>query len=156
MVTLHDASLALNYCDRLLILSQGRASALLTPAADSPEQMEKALSVVYGSISLARCKTRSGRDPTGHAERGRPAGGQYAMRAATKITFYDDQDNKFFGEGPCRLLHGVEETGSLRAAAQAMGMAYTKALKLLRTAEQSLGFPLTRRSTGGGTAVEAV
>ena len=71
------------------------------------------------------------------------------MRAATKITFYDDQDNKFFGEGPCRLLHGVEETGSLRAAAQAMGMSYTKALKLLRTAEQSLGFPLTRRSTGG-------
>lgn len=61
VVTLHDASLALNYCDRLLILSQGRASALLTPAADSPEQMEKALSAVYGSISLARCKTRSGR-----------------------------------------------------------------------------------------------
>ena len=30
------------------------------------------------------------------------------MKAVTKITFYDDQDNKFFGEGPCRLLHAVE------------------------------------------------
>lgn len=71
------------------------------------------------------------------------------MKAITKITFYDDQDNKFFGEGPCRLLHAVEETGSLRAAAQSMGMAYTKAMKLLKTAEQALGFPLTTRTTGG-------
>lgn len=71
------------------------------------------------------------------------------MKAVTKITFYDDQDNKFFGEGPCRLLHAVEETGSLRAAAQSMGMAYTKAMKLLKTAEQSLGYPLTTRTTGG-------
>lgn len=73
------------------------------------------------------------------------------MKAVTKITFYDDQDNKFFGEGPCRLLHAVEETGSLRAAAQSMGMAYTKAMKLLKTAEQSLGYPLTTRTTGGRT-----
>ena len=73
------------------------------------------------------------------------------MKAVTKITFYDGQDNKFFGEGPCRLLHAVEETGSLRAAAQSMGMAYTKAMKLLKTAEQSLGYPLTTRTTGGRT-----
>ena len=39
------------------------------------------------------------------------------MRAVTKITFYDDEDNKFFGEGPCRLLRAVERTGSLHAAA---------------------------------------
>ena len=25
------------------------------------------------------------------------------MKAVTKITFYDEQDEKFFGEGPCRL-----------------------------------------------------
>lgn len=71
------------------------------------------------------------------------------MKAVTKIVFYDEQNNKFFGEGPCRLLHGVEQTGSLRAAAQQMGMAYTKALKLLHTAEQALGFALTDRVAGG-------
>lgn len=71
------------------------------------------------------------------------------MKAATKITFYDEADNKFFGEGPCRLLRAVEETGSLHAAALSMGMAYTKAMKLLKTAEQALGFPLTARAAGG-------
>ena len=54
------------------------------------------------------------------------------MKAVIKVIFLDEMGEKFFGEGPCRLLHGVEETGSLRAAAQSMGMAYTKALKLVR------------------------
>ena len=71
------------------------------------------------------------------------------MKAVTKITFLDDQDEKFFGEGPARLLRGVEATGSLRAAAMAMGMAYSKALKLIQNAENALAFPLIRRSTGG-------
>lgn len=71
------------------------------------------------------------------------------MHAATKITFFDDNGQKFFGEGPCRLLRAVEETGSLRAAALSMEMAYSKAMRLLKNAETALGFPLTRRTTGG-------
>ena len=71
------------------------------------------------------------------------------MQAVTKITLLDEIGEKFFGEGPGRLLHGVEETGSLRAAANAMGMAYSKALRILKNAENALGFPLTERSTGG-------
>ena len=64
------------------------------------------------------------------------------MRAVTKVYFLDENGEKFFGEGPCRLLHGVEQTGSLRAA-------YTKALKILQRAEAALGYPLTTRTTGG-------
>ena len=71
------------------------------------------------------------------------------MKAVTKIYFYDDHGEKFFGEGPARLLHGIEQTGSLRAAAMSMNMAYTKALKLMHNAEASLGFPLTARTVGG-------
>ena len=71
------------------------------------------------------------------------------MTAATKIIFFDDAGEKFFGEGPCRLLTAVEETGSVRAAALSMGMAYSKALKLLNRAEAALGFPLTMRTAGG-------
>ena len=71
------------------------------------------------------------------------------MKAVTRITFLNDNNEKFFGEGPARLLHGIEETGSLRAAALSMDMAYTKALKLIRNAENALGFTLIRRSTGG-------
>lgn len=71
------------------------------------------------------------------------------MKAVTRITFLNDNDEKFFGEGPARLLNGVEAFGSLRAAATSMEMAYTKALKLIRNAEDTLGFPLILRSTGG-------
>ena len=71
------------------------------------------------------------------------------MKAVTKIVFTDDDGMKFFGEGPCRLLRCIQKTGSLRAAAMEMNMAYSKASKLLKQAEAALGFPLTTRSTGG-------
>jgi len=71
------------------------------------------------------------------------------MRSVTKITFTDDNGTKFFGEGPCCLLRCVEKTGSLRAAAIEMEMAYSKASKILKQAETSLGFPLTTRNAGG-------
>ena len=71
------------------------------------------------------------------------------MKPVTKIIFTDDNGIKFFGEGPLRLLRCVERTGSLRAAAMEMEMAYSKASKLLKQAEHNLGFPLTTRSAGG-------
>ena len=71
------------------------------------------------------------------------------MKAVTKIVFTDDDGMKFFGEGPCRLLRCIQKTGSLRAAAMEMNMAYSKASKLLKQAEAALGFPLTARSAGG-------
>lgn len=71
------------------------------------------------------------------------------MKAVTRIVFFDDDGEKFFGEGPARLLRGIEDKGSLRASALAMEMAYTKALTIIRNAENALGFPLVIRTTGG-------
>ena len=71
------------------------------------------------------------------------------MTPLTKVYLLDEQGQRFFGDGPCRLLHLVEETGSLRKAAEEMGMAYTKALKLVRQAEAAVGAPLTERVIGG-------
>ena len=71
------------------------------------------------------------------------------MKAVTRIIFCDDTGEKFFGEGPYRLLLAIEQFGSLRAAAQSMDMAYTKAHKLMKNAETALGFPLTMRTAGG-------
>lgn len=71
------------------------------------------------------------------------------MKPVTKIQLFDENGEKFFGEGPCRLLEQVEQTGSLRCAAASMEMAYSKALKLVKQAEEALGFPLTQRSVGG-------
>lgn len=73
------------------------------------------------------------------------------MQTHIRITLLDDNGEKFFGEGPYRLLCLVEETGSLRAAAISMDMAYTKALKMIKRAEEVLGFSLTDRTTGGAS-----
>ena len=62
----------------------------------------------------------------------------------------DDAGERFFGEGPCRLLHLIEETGSLRSAAAQMGLSYSKALRLVQHAEKELGFALTCKTIGGG------
>ena len=71
------------------------------------------------------------------------------MQPNIRVMLFDEDGERFFGEGPCRLLHAIEQTGSLRAAAQSMQMAYTKALGLVRHAEQVLGFVLTERKIGG-------
>ena len=71
------------------------------------------------------------------------------MQPNIRVMLFDEDGERFFGEGPLRLLHAVEETGSLRSAAQSMEMAYTKALHLLRRAEAVLGFAFTRRTIGG-------
>lgn len=60
IVTLHDPMLALNRCDQLLILSGGRVESVLYPGTEDLEVLEKALSGLYGSVSLQRCENRRG------------------------------------------------------------------------------------------------
>ena len=56
---------------------------------------------------------------------------------------------KCFGPGMAALLSLVRERHSLRAAAAEMGMAYSKAWRILRDCEGALGFPLLDSTTGG-------
>lgn len=56
---------------------------------------------------------------------------------------------KCFGPGLATLLTLVRELHSLRAAAAKMGMAYSKAWRILKDSEQALGFPLLDSTTGG-------
>jgi molybdate transport system regulatory protein len=60
-----------------------------------------------------------------------------------------DYRGRAFGDGPARLLGGVQECGSLRKAAQELGMSYNKAWRILHAAEERLGFALLDRSVGG-------
>ena len=60
-VALHDPNLALNGCDRLLLLADGGVSAAITPATDPTDVMEQALGALYGSVCLRRCETHAGR-----------------------------------------------------------------------------------------------
>ena len=58
IVTLHDPALALNFCDKLLMLSDGGVLDIIEPKTDSLDKMEQTLSMIYGSISLQRCHNR--------------------------------------------------------------------------------------------------
>ena len=64
------------------------------------------------------------------------------MKIIYKI-WLESESGRAFGEGPCRLLRGVQETGSLRKAASAMGLTYKKARLVIASCERSLGFALT-------------
>lgn len=54
-----------------------------------------------------------------------------------------------FGPGPYELLCRVREEGSLHRAAQSMHMAYSKAWRIVRDAEQHLGLEILDRRAGG-------
>ncbi len=60
-----------------------------------------------------------------------------------------DNRGKAFGDGPYELLKRVERTHSLHGAAKEMGMAYSKAWRLIGTMEKRLGFLLIERKVGG-------
>ena len=58
-------------------------------------------------------------------------------------------DAKCFGPGIAQLLHRVERLHSLRAAALEMEMAYSKAWRIIRTAETVFGCKMLSSSIGG-------
>ena len=71
------------------------------------------------------------------------------MKPAIHAYLCDDTGHRFFGNGPMRLLQLIGETGSLRCAAQQMGLSYSKALVIVKRAEAELGFALTEKTIGG-------
>lgn len=71
------------------------------------------------------------------------------MKIKLKVTICTDNWERLFGEGPYQLLSGVQELGSLRASAQRMGMAYSKAFHMIKNVEAALHMSLTQRTIGG-------
>ena len=58
-------------------------------------------------------------------------------------------EDKLFGPGLATLLRGMEEHGSLQKSAASMKLAYSKAWKMLKIAEEELGYSLADREAGG-------
>lgn len=58
-------------------------------------------------------------------------------------------ENVFFGPGVSMLLKELESTGTMKDACRISGLSYSKAWKILNTAEKELGFPLVQRLHGG-------
>lgn len=63
------------------------------------------------------------------------------------------KENDYFGRGVADLLHGIENCHSLNLAAKEMGMAYSKAWKIIRLAEETLGIQLLHRMGKNGSRV---
>lgn len=55
----------------------------------------------------------------------------------------------FFGPGVVMLLTQLEVTGSIKEACRVTGLSYSKAWKILNTAEEECGYPLVSRRQGG-------
>ena len=62
-------------------------------------------------------------------------------------------DGSMFGSGIAHLCLGVRELGSLNAAAKRMGMAYSKAWRIIRETEAALGVALLNRDGAHGSAL---
>lgn len=72
------------------------------------------------------------------------------LRLCVKIWLEsDDPPGKAFGDGACDLLKRVRRTGSLRQAADEIGMSYSQAWKLVRGLEARLGFAILESTVGG-------
>lgn len=57
------------------------------------------------------------------------------------------------GPGVAALLEGVREKGSLNASAKSMGMAYSKAWRIVRETEASLGVTFLDRDGARGSSL---
>ena len=69
------------------------------------------------------------------------------LRCQTNVRIYGEE--KCFGPGVAELLERVDQLRSLRKATIEMDMAYSKAWRIVKTAETNLGFPLLKSVTGG-------
>jgi len=69
------------------------------------------------------------------------------LRCQTSVRIYGEE--KCFGPGVAELLERVDQLRSLRKATIEMDMAYSKAWRIVKTAETNLGFPLLKSVTGG-------
>ena len=72
---------------------------------------------------------------------------EQTFRPVVSVRIFGEE--KCVGPGVAQLLRRVEEKRSLRAAAITMGMAYSKAWTIIKTAEKDLGFSLLVSTTGG-------
>lgn len=74
-----------------------------------------------------------------------------------RITFYAGKkvEEGTFGKGIATLMRGVEDLGSLNAAAKKIHMAYSKAWRIVKETEAGFGFNLIDRDGARGSSLTA-
>lgn len=77
------------------------------------------------------------------------------MHAKVWLIIYNDYkpEARGFGRGIVMLLDNIEKTGSIKKAARSMGMAYSKAWKVLTEVESEFGIKLLERDGHRGSSL---
>jgi molybdate transport system regulatory protein len=72
-----------------------------------------------------------------------------------RLTIYagKNTDEGTFGKGIATLMRGVEDLGSLNAAAKKIHMAYSKAWRIMKETEAGFGFNLIDRDGARGSTL---
>jgi molybdate transport system regulatory protein len=78
------------------------------------------------------------------------------MELKLKIYVVNKQGEKFLGIGTVWLLQAIEAEGSIHQAAAKLAVSYTKALRMLKSLEVSLGRKVLIRRKGGDNRQGAV
>lgn len=78
-----------------------------------------------------------------------------ALRAGIRLSIENpaSKSGSVFGRGIANLCLGVRETGSLNAAAKGMGMAYSKAWRIIKETEAALDVQLLNRDGAHGSTL---
>lgn len=76
---------------------------------------------------------------------------QFYCNTRIRVKGKDSVTNDYFGRGVADLLHGVQRYHSLNLATKQMGMAYSKAWRIIRQAEETLGISLLYRMGKNGS-----
>ena len=71
--------------------------------------------------------------------------------AKLRLRVWIEKKNQIYiGIGSTRLLQHIEQLGSLRKAAEALGMSYRRAWGKLKRTEERVGYPLVEKVKGQG------
>lgn len=76
-------------------------------------------------------------------------------KVSVKLCASDEKDDIGFGKGIVMLLDGIEKYGSINQATHAMGMAYSKAWRIIKATEKEFGVKLVERDGVHGSSVTA-
>lgn len=115
----------------------GRYYRIILNQADGTEALEQAKRV----IAALPVTLQSGCVVTSYEEK-------RELQFHARLRVYYEERN--FGPGVAELMELVRKYGSLAAACKEMGMAYSKAWKVVKRAEADLGIALMQGSRGGG------
>lgn len=75
------------------------------------------------------------------------------IMCSAKIRFRGIDKTAYFGRGVAQLLYGIKKYHSLNMATKSLGMAYSKAWRIIRDAEDSLGVELLERHGNSGASL---